>query len=423
MKPHRPPIDRCDVLIVGGGVAGWAAAMGVIAAQAVPLLVERSERFGGKATNAMVGTICGAYLRSMEEKPRLALGNWSRFMPEMLVEFGGAPPERGEHGLWYQPYRLDLMEKFFLMPVGLVAQHSRLRTAVHEARAVNGGMEVRLNGPGGDRWLMARAAVDGTGNALLSQLCGGELIKEEQYQSPSQVVQLAGVPFASMQGIEATAHRALLRAQDKGDARAAGIKHIGLVHGSQRDGGAWLKVTLDHRVMQDDDPQVLNERGRSAALGAVQLLREGTDTFRSATVVAMAPELGVRTQQRPMGRQVLTEEHVLDCRKPADGVALGAWPIEHWGDGRGAEMRWMPEGEFYLIPTGALRSAAVDGLYFAGRCISATEMAIASARVMGTCISTGFAAGVLAAYHAMGREEQEAVDFLRKENLPQWFQA
>jgi len=42
-------------------------------------------------------------------------------------------------------------------------------------------------------------------------------------------------------------------------------------------------------------------------------------------------------------------------------------------------------------------SPAIENLFFGGRIISATDGAIASARVMGICLQTGYAAGKLAA--------------------------
>lgn len=394
--------------------------MGAFAAKAKTVLIERSERPGGKATDAMVGTICGAYLRSTAEPPRITLGNWSRFIPEVLVEMGGPKPQQGDHGLWFQPYPMQLMGRLLEMEMMTHSYNLRLKTTVLACLENEGGFEVRTQGSEGERCVLAKCIVDATGNALITQLRGGALIKEELYQSPSHVLQVNGLLPTSVQGLEATAHRALQRARDKGDARAIGIKHVGVVHGSLCEGRASLKITLNRRIAQNDDIGALNGQGRAIALGLVQLLREGTNTFRNVTVEAVAPELGVRTQQRPMGRELLTEEDVLNCRKPANGVAIGAWPIEHWGDGPGADMKWMPEEEYYLVPSGALTSPSVPGLYFAGRSISASEMAIASARVMGTCMSTGFAAGVLASFSAMGKGEGEAIEQIRRENFPEW---
>jgi hypothetical protein len=59
-------------------------------------------------------------------------------------------------------------------------------------------------------------------------------------------------------------------------------------------------------------------------------------------------------------------------------------------------MNYFAENDFYTIPSQSLISSKLTNLFFAGRNISATEKAIASARVIGTCLQTGFAAGALA---------------------------
>jgi hypothetical protein len=69
------------------------------------------------------------------------------------------------------------------------------------------------------------------------------------------------------------------------------------------------------------------------------------------------------------------------------------------------------------VPAGCLRVAGVDGLFVAGRAISATERAVASARVIGTCLGTGYAAGRLAAAHALGRSADEAIAAVREEQV------
>src|SRR5450755_3754651 len=53
----------CDVLVIGGGAAGVAAATAAGHAGARTVLLERYGFFGGLATTAQVGTICGLYLR------------------------------------------------------------------------------------------------------------------------------------------------------------------------------------------------------------------------------------------------------------------------------------------------------------------------------------------------------------------------
>ena len=55
----------CDVLVIGGGAAGVAAATAAGRAGARVVLLERYGFLGGLATTAQVGTICGLYLRDI----------------------------------------------------------------------------------------------------------------------------------------------------------------------------------------------------------------------------------------------------------------------------------------------------------------------------------------------------------------------
>jgi len=71
--------------------------------------------------------------------------------------------------------------------------------------------------------------------------------------------------------------------------------------------------------------------------------------------------------------------------------------MEIWDRSRGTVYRYVPRGEYYEIPLSCLRVPAVVNLLTAGRCISATPAALASTRVMGTCMALGEQAGLAAA--------------------------
>ncbi|HXD92099.1 MAG TPA: FAD-dependent oxidoreductase, partial [Bacteroidia bacterium] len=118
--------------------------------------------------------------------------------------------------------------------------------------------------------------------------------------------------------------------------------------------------------------------------------------LKNAELEMIFPEVGIRIQQRSKGKQVLNEEDILSCHKPKDGIAIGAWPIEEWGADGKLTMEYFKEDDSYMIPAGCLQSNSVINLYFAGKNISATTKAIASARVIGICLQTGYAAGKLA---------------------------
>jgi len=80
-------------------------------------------------------------------------------------------------------------------------------------------------------------------------------------------------------------------------------------------------------------------------------------------------------------------------------------------------MSYFKVNDYYLIPAGALVSKHLNNLFFGGRTISATERAIASARVIGTCLSTGYAAGVLAAEFAREGVWKTAIEKIRAKQV------
>jgi len=80
-------------------------------------------------------------------------------------------------------------------------------------------------------------------------------------------------------------------------------------------------------------------------------------------------------------------------------------------------MRYFKLDDYYQVPADCLQSNSIDNLFFAGRNISATDGAIASARVMGICLQTGYAAGCLAAATGPHLSLKDAVKELQNEQL------
>jgi hypothetical protein len=116
--------------------------------------------------------------------------------------------------------------------------------------------------------------------------------------------------------------------------------------------------------------------------------------------IGMLP--GKRESRRFLGPHVLTQHDILESRIPTDIVAYGGWWIDtHPPAGVDAVSEY-PCQQFdvphlYGIPLRSLYSRDLDNLFFAGRNISATHIAFASTRVMGTCALVGQAVGTAAA--------------------------
>ena len=143
----------------------------------------------------------------------------------------------------------------------------------------------------------------------------------------------------------------------------------------------------------------------------VDFLKRFVPGFERAYYLESAGTLGVRESRRLAGRYVLTGGDVINCRRFDDAVARGSYIIDiHDPNGKSKAIGGEIHGDFYEIPLRSLESAKYDNLFAAGRCISADHVAHSSTRIQGTCILTGQAAGTAAALSLYGsKASPEAV--------------
>jgi hypothetical protein len=151
------------------------------------------------------------------------------------------------------------------------------------------------------------------------------------------------------------------------------------------------------------DPDALSEAeriGRAQAWECFRFLKARVPGYQDAELAQISTQIGVRESRRIVGLYRLAREDVLFARKFEDGIALGGWPIEEHRSADGPRLEGLGPGQSYDIPYRCLLPAERDGLLVAGRGISADRDAHASARVMGTCMAMGQAAGAAAALAA-----------------------
>ncbi len=131
-----------------------------------------------------------------------------------------------------------------------------------------------------------------------------------------------------------------------------------------------------------------------------RFLKSSVPGFENAHFSGIAPRIGIRETRRIMGELVLTRDDVLAGRKRADGICKGAHELDVHGAGTAHRREMIKDGGSYDIPYGCLLPRGTTNLLVAGRCLSATREAHGSARVMGTCMGMGQAAGTAAAISA-----------------------
>jgi hypothetical protein len=108
---------------------------------------------------------------------------------------------------------------------------------------------------------------------------------------------------------------------------------------------------------------------------------------------------------------------VLHAKKNPDGIARGCWPMERWTAAPKPEMKYIAERDFYDIPFDCLRPRELENVFVAGRCLSAETGAMTSARVIGTALATGWAAGTAAAFQTADRPLEDAVALIQKQSV------
>ncbi|HML47008.1 MAG TPA: FAD-dependent oxidoreductase, partial [Clostridia bacterium] len=128
-----------------------------------------------------------------------------------------------------------------------------------------------------------------------------------------------------------------------------------------------------------------------------------------------SPRIGVREGVRLKGEYVLTLEDVAEGRSFDDVVAVGTFYLDgHKPDDD--KRTYILDKEYlgvppYDIPLRALICKDLQNLTMAGRCFSAEQLALSSARVMPTCAMMGQAAGSLAALAIAGNRDLRQVPY------------
>jgi hypothetical protein len=410
----------CDVLVVGGGAAGVAAAIAAGRAGAQVVLLERYGFLGGMATAAQVGTICGLYLRdttSAEATP--VAGGFMQEYASRLQRAAGSKLMRLDAGLWVLPYPPPA---FARVADEVVSEAGNVTVVLHatvaEARA-EGSRLVHVRALAWNEPLVfcPGTVVDCSGEATAAALAGAGVENGAGDQAPALVFVMENVdPGLADRGL-LEVRRELRQAVERG-ALPAPCERLSLVPGTGRNGHLALKLNL--ATASSDLPlwqQVTAwERQARALVDELQrFLIANTSCCRNARFSAVAPQLGIRSGRRIRGRATLADRDVLDARKSAQGIARGCWPMEHWGNGPRPEMTFFNESDYYEIPLDCLRAVELDNVLVAGRCLSAAAGAMTSARVIGTALATGWAAGTTAAFQALGRPLDDAVATIRQQ--------
>jgi FAD dependent oxidoreductase len=397
---------KCDVLVLGGGGAGLCAAVAAARAGAHTVLVERHGALGGMAVAALVHSICGLYRLRREPGAVLAHRGLPGELAARLMRGGAAPgPVR-----WG---RLDVLPHsppgFAAVADTLAGECPALETRFHtEFVACQGSGRIEavdVYCRGARTTIEPGAVVDASGDASLAAQAGAvtDQASATRLQRPAFIFALHTVDAAALDGDARLRLAALLA-----EAVHAGQLERGAVGAHFRPTGRGSEVycTVDLAGPEDFDPAspvhltALERLGRRLAVSLTAFLRAHHSAFTRAEIGAFPTQVGIRESRRVRGEITITGEAVLRGLDMPDCVALGTWPMELREKPTGPRWRYPNDDRPTQIPLGALKVAGVANLWTAGRCLSCDHEAQAALRVIGTCLATGQAAGLAAAWQA-----------------------
>jgi hypothetical protein len=412
-----PVITEVDVLVVGSGPGGLAAAIGAARAGVKTMVVERFGCLGGNIT--VVGVESLAWYR--REKTVDSVGLGVEFEQRAKAMGATAPePQSKSEALNADMFKVvadNLVQEAGVIPL----MHALAIDTVVDGDALRGIIVHSKSGRGA---ILAQRIVDATGDADLAAYAGApfHMTPREKMLPVTVMFSVAGVDrkrFLDYVAENPTTYKDwglnwdIAKGGKEDDmfspylekpfhlARAQGVippglKSIGGTWSTINDAGEATYLNMIHMTEVDGtnvwDLTRGEIEGRYQALQAIKALNHFAPGFEKARLRTFGMTIGVRDTRKIEGRYNLTEHDVRNQARFADSVGI----FPEFIDGYGVLV--LPTtGRYFQIPFGALVPQKVRNLLVAGRCIAGDAISHAAVRSMMCCTVAGQGAGVASA--------------------------
>ena len=425
-----------DVVVAGGGVAGFGAAVAVGKRGYKVLLIEATSALGGLATMGLVNIpldfVSGIGKEMMNELDSIE-GHWHR---NTNIE---------KHKLV-----LDRMVKKYHVEVLLVTS---VVDAVMQGDTLKG---LVIQTKTGRKYITAKRFIDATGDSDLAYYAGAETESGRPGDGMSQACSLefclGGVDWDTYQNSELKQKDSRWVAMIREDVKSGVLpyesdNHLNwITHIPGRPehcGMDEVSICFAHSrkcfPLDSKDLTRMYFEGREQATMLAEYIKKRVPGFENSFLTTTASLLGMRESRRIVGEYRLTAEDVAFCRKHDDVIAISnhgydihnfeepgniKWaPIQLNGEtqyvisnhggfgtttpppdgkpvvnakGQTAEFAEFEPNRCYDIPYRCLVPIRVENLLAAGRNLSSDVYAQSGARLILCCLSMGEAAGAAA---------------------------
>ena len=441
LQPARtlPVESEYDVVVVGGGIAGFGAGVAAARAGARTLVVEQLSMLGGLVTAGLVNKVLdfvGGIGAEMFKRLEEVDGLWHR----------NSDPEKHKLILDRMAREAGCDLLFVTSVVDSIVSGDEIRGVVVENKT-------------GRQAILAKRVVDCSGDADAAFHAGCEVMQGRPGDGLSQACslefRLGGVEWdayaeSDLKKTDSGWVRLIEQAKAEGDTVWKLENHLNwMTHipgRPERRGMDEVSICLAHsRNCRPTDARDLTRmylEGREQVDELWRFIRKRVPGFAGSYLIDTGCLMGVRESRRVLGEYVMRGMDIASCRKFDDVIAIShhgydvhnpdgvgnikwieaeidgktCYVITHPGSGmsstwdppggkdaytdskgrKGDAMRF-PEKIAYDIPYRSLLPVKMDNLLVAGRCLSADFMAQSGCRLIMCCLSMGESAGTAAA--------------------------
>lgn len=415
-------MDKYDIVIIGGGTAGCAAAYIAGKLRLKTLLLEKSQVLGGTMTSGLVVPV-------MKSGDNQINTDFYNALVSELSKIGGQVTYQGNSG-WFNPELMKVVldkmmknanvEVLFNTEVTDVIISDTLSPHIEQVYTNNilSNIQKKLSVP-----IDAKYFVDATGNCDFSKKINCEFLNDNsEFQPMSLRFMMSGVDceeFArwitdfdtdrevtTVEYIGGQAHFSTAYTWDSGKHWALAplfdkaVKE-GIIEDEDRNyfqvftvAGMPGTVAFNcPRIVESLNPNDAKDlskaliKGRESIFRISEFCKKYLPGFENSFISNISDSIGIRVSNRIRGKYVYTIEDLKSSKKFDNPALISNYPIDVHSKSKNAST-CEKTGE-YQLPVESLMSCNYDNLFVAGRCMSADYMAQGALRVQAACFSMG----------------------------------
>lgn len=397
-----------DLIVLGGGMTGVAAAVSAKRLGLSVLILEKAGFLGGAASTCLINPFMRYFTTVGGKRFDLSRGFFTE-LHNLMSEVGSLKEGHGEN--IHEEYLKLAMDRLVTREGVDVLFHAMLCGVEKDEETLTA---VQMATKAGLLTFKARYFIDCTGDADLAAMagCPFQLGREDGLCQPMTLCfRIGNVDLEKYRENRQLMQDMYKKLQDEG--KITNPRENVLVFDTLVDGMLHFNTTrvVKHNPTDPLDVTRAEMIAREQMFEMYNFLHDNIPGFENSQLLYSAGEIGARESRMIVGEHVLTQEELKDCTKFEDAIAAGNYDIDiHSPDGSGTSHYYFEEGTWYTIPYRCLQPKNAGNLLVAGRSISTTHEAQASVRIMPIVTTLGEAAGTAAALACRAGVDVKHVD-------------